>query len=389
MATTTIEGFSINLPYNFPFFENQSDYVHFQHSALYDYRKNADSCQMLIQCSYHLMKNPFADIVRNINDGDPEIVLDVAIRYFTGCTVKPANIDRALYLFEMITHADHDWALDSNKVAPDLLARAYSCLANAYFELHGSACRGVRIERDLTLNPRSRRMIQLPLPSGRPDFGLANDYLYVSAMYADAAAALGLVTPAVLGMGEYLTRIGGRDGMDLRKSGRYARLGNMWRVFEVRVCKWKEEQHKRAVKIAKAPNAYTCAAPGCGICAKQKKGLMRCAGRCPVARKPHYCSKECQKKDWMAHKSFCKPDEELGGASPGRAVGDAPVLNVDEIEAIDWDPNVTKVEILKGENHRGGSIDINIPGGETVKMVTGDAMPDLLRWLKKRAEERE
>ena len=104
-----------------------------------------------------------------------------------------------------------------------------------------------------------------------------------------------LVSPIALQIASWIARVGERDGFDPRKSNPYCKLTALWRAEEARTKEWREEQRKMAAKIARAPNAYVCAAQGCGIEGSKKKSLMRCAGKCPVERKPHYCSKECQK----------------------------------------------------------------------------------------------
>ena len=75
--------------------------------------------------------------------------------------------------------------------------------------------------------------------------------------------------------------------------------------------------HARAAKVARAPNAYVCATPGCGIAANQKKALMRCAGRCPMERKPHYCSKECQRKVCLGLLSYVYSLTQKVACTPG------------------------------------------------------------------------
>ncbi|KAI0703947.1 hypothetical protein C8Q76DRAFT_215606 [Earliella scabrosa] len=76
-----------------------------------------------------------------------------------------------------------------------------------------------------------------------------------------------------------------------------------------------EEERHRA-KVTNDAQAYVCAAEGCGLAGLQKKALRACAGNCAADVKPHYCSKECQKKDWPRHKAICgskKRAESAGG----------------------------------------------------------------------------
>ena len=38
--------------------------------------------------------------------------------------------------------------------------------------------------------------------------------------------------------------------------------------------------------------------------------LISGGGSCDLDKKPHYCSKKCQKSDWKNHKPFCRPGAE-------------------------------------------------------------------------------
>ena len=190
----------------------------------------------------------------------------------------------------MITDPNHATAVPAKNITRSLLARAYSCLSYAYFELHQRASVGNAVPRDPTLPS------QHLLPTDTPDDDLSNDLLYLAAVYADATAEHGLISPTVLHAASYILRLGTRDGVDLKRSQRYGPLKHLWRAEEARTREWEEEQKKKAVKVARTPNTYICTAPGCGIEGTQKKSLMRCAGKCPMERKPHYCSKECQKR---------------------------------------------------------------------------------------------
>ncbi|TBU29697.1 hypothetical protein BD311DRAFT_805996 [Dichomitus squalens] len=353
-----IELFSFKMPDNVSFYENQKVLFSIRHATLYSYNRQPALEDMWIETSSHLVANPFVSLLPGFDNGDGEKGLDIGLRYFSGCTVRSPNIDRALYIWESITDEDHEWHAEG--VTDSLLARAYSCLAYAYFELHERARKGKAVERDDTLPSYHL------LPTHRPDENLANDLLYLSAVYANASAAYGLTSSAVL----YTD-----SPMDL------------WRVEEARTKEWQEEQRKKHAKAAKAPNAYVCATPGCGVQGNQKKALMRCAGRCPTERKPHYCSKECQKRDWKEHKLLCKPDDELKGEAPSgvpkAAVVDAPKLAADETNNIEWD-----VEMTKPSDGAERAIVIDIPGEEPLRLESRSLTPAVLRWMKGKAVEK-
>lgn len=211
-------------------------------------------------------------------------------RYYTGCSVYQVNIHRALYLWGLILNSKREHPIKN--VPKDLRARAHSCCAGALFSLHERAFEGDPVTPD----PASPSDILFLLPtSSDPDPTLANKLLYVAAAHANTAIRHGLVSPIVLYIAFEIARACELQGVDPRKTGVYGPFTALWREHEVRVAEIQEEQRKMAAKIARAPNAYVCAAQGCGIEGSKKASLMRCAGKCPAERKPHYCSKECQK----------------------------------------------------------------------------------------------
>jgi hypothetical protein len=130
----------------------------------------------------------------------------------------------------------------------------------------------------------------------RRDIRVANDHLYAAAIYADAAISRGLTTPIALWVTSLLTRSGTQYNIDVRNSPRYRVFHNLWRAMDNREAEMDAEDNKRSAKVAKAPNAYKCAAKGCGVEGTSKTALPRCAGTCPSGSKPSYCSKDCQKK---------------------------------------------------------------------------------------------
>lgn len=119
-------------------------------------------------------------------------------------------------------------------------------------------------------------------------------------MCADEACALGFVPPGVLSVGMTVERSGFRRKEDLKFPGwsteRFEKLSELWRAVDRRKAEIQREDMKRERKVRKDPNAYICAAEGCGIEATHKAALQRCSGKCAAEGKPAYCSKECQKQ---------------------------------------------------------------------------------------------
>lgn len=126
------------------------------------------------------------------------------------------------------------------------------------------------------------------------------DSVYRAAVNADAAAALGFVSPNVLWVARNIDRVGFRRQSECKFPGhstaRFEALTDLWRVYDRRGEQLKREQDCREGKVSKAPNAYVCAAPGCGIEATHKSALQQCSGKCSKEGKPAYCSKECQRQ---------------------------------------------------------------------------------------------
>jgi hypothetical protein len=116
------------------------------------------------------------------------------------------------------------------------------------------------------------------------------DPLSKAGFYADISVALGLKSPGVLAF------VSALNGADLRHHYLFSKFKTLWDLLDQREREVKSEEEKRTGKVLKAPLAYRCAADGCGIEGKNKAALRRCAGKCPAAMKPSYCSKECQTK---------------------------------------------------------------------------------------------
>lgn len=148
-------------------------------------------------------------------------------------------------------------------VSRSIRARACALLANANFE--------DRIDKD------------------SPDTWNV-DALYRAGMYADRCAALGFTPPIVLLVAKITEKAGFRREEDNRfpqfSTERFARLEHLWEVFERRNAEVEGNVHRQDAKVGKRPNAYCCAAEGCGIEATKKSGLMRCAGPCAGNSKP-------------------------------------------------------------------------------------------------------
>ena len=146
--------------------------------------------------------------------------------------------------------------------------RALSCLASSQWELR-----------------------QLP---EKPDVWNM-DSVWRAGVFADDCASLGFVSPMVLGIGRKIQELMTLPNIPEARHPRFQGLVFLWEAVERRQQEINAEQEKHNDKVAKTPNLFVCAAPGCGIEATRKSALLKCAGNCPSDVKPSYCSKECQK----------------------------------------------------------------------------------------------
>lgn len=123
-------------------------------------------------------------------------------------------------------------------------------------------------------------------------------YLHDAGKCANEAAALGLVSPAVLLVASKIEAEGFRRPEDNRfpehSTEKFEQLTDLWEVWDARKAELAEEDSKKEAKVSKDPLSYFCAAEDCGITATKKSTLWRCGGECPREFKPSYCSKYCQ-----------------------------------------------------------------------------------------------
>jgi len=255
------------------------------------------------ECSEFITNNPSEELLQRI-DVDAEAVLELGIRYLSGCDAPDALAEGALWLWDMILHPSSTPIPNTSLLT---IQRALSCAAHAYLNKYLRILDQAEAIRYLEgFFGRSRGVELQP-----------SEYLLVAAQYANASAALGFVSPAVTNIGRWVESVAEKSGRDMRNDPRYRTLTHFWRAYEARMKELDAKERKRQLKRANAPNAYQCAAEGCPIEAATKAALGRCAGPCPAELKAHYCSKACQRKDWARHKYICKskPSSETIAAS--------------------------------------------------------------------------
>ncbi|KAI0350958.1 hypothetical protein OH77DRAFT_1430362 [Trametes cingulata] len=371
MSLGTLRQVVFELPEDLPYFDEEDVLVKARHRCTSDYRIFPHPRDQYIACSLHLVQYPFESLLSAFEDGDGERIIDLGLRYYTGCTVEK-NTERAIDTWLAITNTGHRHAIPLEKNNNSLLGRAYSCLADAYFELMHAEFNGRTVSR---IVPHTDRL----LPSGEKDPILANDFMELAASYADRAAECGVITQGIFHVARYIARGGEMRGVNVRETVRYKPYTFLWEAFDAREAELAVERRQREEKIARAPNAYTCAAAGCGLIAGKKKSFMRCAGRCPPERKPHYCSKDCQRRDWKTHKRYCKSDAELDCPVPVQG------FLADEEEDSTTDP-VDPRTVRQRVDYIGPDRAFEVPlpnrPGETVRIHSQHLTPEMMRSLR-------
>lgn len=113
---------------------------------------------------------------------------------------------------------------------------------------------------------------------------------------ADICVGLGFVPPITLRIAGWMATTKARFGVDARRADKFKDLHFLWTTHANYLSRLQLREDSRLRKVAKAPHLYRCANDGCEIQATNRNALRRCGGRCPLERKPHYCSEFCQRQ---------------------------------------------------------------------------------------------
>ncbi|RDX43882.1 hypothetical protein OH76DRAFT_1458245 [Lentinus brumalis] len=276
-----------------PIYQNMDKYLSVKLDCLSDYRLEHDIAKEMKECSTYLTQAKSVQVIDRADGHDPEAIIELAVRFLSGCAMRKQSAEGALCSLDAITDPTREAARSSRKVtSPELMAQAHSLAAHAqYLKFMASPAERQDIETDehLFCRAETRR-----LGHGQPPL----TSLALAARHANESVKLGLVSHAVLTVGLTLRDLGEGFGVDVSKLPEGAtKFRPLWREVARRVEEIYEEDRKSRQSLEqKDDGRFVCAAEGCDESREQKSALRSCAGKCPPDLKPSYCSKECQKK---------------------------------------------------------------------------------------------
>ncbi|KAL1742868.1 hypothetical protein HDZ31DRAFT_42306 [Schizophyllum fasciatum] len=221
--------------------------------------------------SEYLEKHPLGEVKADADAGNPNAMLDYAMRYICGHKCKP---DRAIS-YEYLVRA-----IQSPQATAELKSTAHALLIDWHI---GSCSESMPIRYMLAASHHAEHALRLAKEVSPLGYNASGAVLYFL-MYLFRDSAEKLIVPELL-----------------------VHYKTCWEAIQTRLEQMRKDSAKMQVKRMKHPNRYRCANRGCGIVSDKGKMLQQCSGKCDVDKKPAYCSKECQRADWKNHKPFCKP----------------------------------------------------------------------------------
>ncbi|KAF7315777.1 MYND-type domain-containing protein [Mycena indigotica] len=237
-----------------------------------------------IQQSEQMLKTPIEELIEQGEEGNISAFIDCAARYYLGLGCVR---DRQLCRKYLLQAAFHPLAHDATR------ATAHAMITRWCHEATDEAIRTRYLYASL-------------------------HHACLAVKFARSVAAPGHSIPQILFAFKNMTPMLVKDNPDVKKQ--YPEVFRALREADERF----QRDTQTTLKRMKQPLRYRCATLECGIEADHGRMLSRCAGKCDEDKKPHYCSRECQRKDWPNHKPFCKPGQPCSVIDAGKALKAAP-----------------------------------------------------------------
>ncbi|KAI0694920.1 hypothetical protein C8T65DRAFT_744229 [Cerioporus squamosus] len=112
---------------------------------MYLHKRVSTYQDLMRECSYAIILRPTDRLLTASGEGDGEAALELALRFYTGCTITRSVEDAIDVLHAIIDPQDPDAVHDPPRF---LLARALSFLVLIHYDMHEEAHDGHAIEHD-------------------------------------------------------------------------------------------------------------------------------------------------------------------------------------------------------------------------------------------------
>ncbi|OCH88808.1 hypothetical protein OBBRIDRAFT_888846 [Obba rivulosa] len=311
-------------------YDNMAEYCSLKIATQYNHNEQPALTEILEECSKYLGSNPSETLLVRAQERDI-LLTQTSASYLSGCGLRRSSAEGALRMWDGITDPQNPELVHG--ASAETVAKAFSSSAKAYFDKYMTPPDALE-----TLAREERWFERRHGVGGSPACGLP---------------VHGSETP------------------------RFRAFKHLWKAVNDRMKEVHAEEQRRQAKIAKAPNAYTCAREGCGIQATNKAAFKSCGGSCPPEIKPHYCSKECQRTDWrQRHKRICRPGSDI----PVNALvlhDSSAVLQLGKPGA-----SFDEVDVVNEEEGPGTQINIPGPDGSQYTVKSQNLSPDFMRYLR-------
>ncbi|KAI0364551.1 hypothetical protein BV20DRAFT_1029529 [Pilatotrama ljubarskyi] len=360
-------------------------YLMLKQQVCYDYRSLPEYRQLYAEGMRAIRQHPAHHLKRGILLSDAPVMIECCIRTLAICEVPydTDGPDSIKGILERISGIATDSPLASMKAkkepriknnSPRLQLHALAAFAYMNFYAHW-------------LVPHV----------GSFHVMTENHVMYNAAYALNVCVQRGFVPPMALHVAGWLATTKARFGVDVRQLKRFAALRSLWRAHNDYLRHIQHQDDLWHAKAAKAPHVYRCANDGCDIRATHKGALKQCAGDCPPERKPHYCSRYCQRRHWTIHREFCAERSSSECSEVIDDDGDPDWNDVKDFHAPKVpDPHWDKRWPVWAERE-GPEIFIDIPNvsqyrrGEVMRLRTRTLSPECLKaykrlWTRKKIE---